>query len=92
MPLIEDRGVSELTDMEVEASEEMSESVRKTFTNYIDKYKVKSSPLKDENEQSEQKESLVDQTILGFDSESDYEKPQGEQVSGQELEICVFEN
>jgi len=47
MPLIEDRGVSELTDMEVEASEEMSESVRKTFTNYIDKYKVKSSPLKD---------------------------------------------
>ena len=50
MPLIEDRGVSELTDMEMEASEEMSESVRKTFTNYIDKYKVKSSPLKDENE------------------------------------------
>lgn len=92
MPLIEDRGVSELTDMELEASEEMSESVRKTFTNYIDKYKVKSSPLKDENEQSEEKQILVDQTILGFDSESDYEKPQGEQVSGQELEICVFEN
>jgi hypothetical protein len=67
MPLIEDRGVSELTDME--EAEEMSESVRKTFTNYIDKYKVKGSPLKEESDQKSSEQTLV------FDSESDYEKP-----------------